>query len=111
MAPVASSRRIFRMPAYLIAEIEVTDRELYDEYRKGVAATVAAHGGRFVVRGGATETLEGGWTPGRVVILEFPTMAALRQWYDSAEYQPLLALRTRAARSKVIAVEGAAPPA
>ena len=99
------------MPAYLIAEVDVIDRELYDEYRKGVPATVTAHGGRFVVRGGATETLEGGWTPPRVVILEFPTMAALKQWYGSVEYQPLLALRTRAARSKVIAVEGAAPPA
>jgi uncharacterized protein (DUF1330 family) len=53
------------MPAYLIAEIDVTDRELYDEYRKGVPATVAAHGGRFVVRGGATETLEGGWSTSR----------------------------------------------
>ena len=99
------------MPAYLIADVDVIDRELYDEYRKGVPATVDAHGGRFVVRGGATETLEGGWTPSRIVILEFPTMAALKQWYGSAEYQPLLALRTRAARSKVLAVEGAAPPA
>lgn len=71
------------MPAYLVADIEVIDRDLYDEYRKGVPPTVAAHGGRFLVRGGATQTLEGDWSPKRAVVIEFPDAAALKRWYDS----------------------------
>ncbi len=99
------------MPAYLVADVEVIDRAGYDEYRKGVQATVDAYGGRFLVRGGATETLEGDWSPKRAVVLEFPDMAALKRWYDSPEYRPLLALRKRCARSAVVAMEGVAPPA
>ena len=72
-------------------------------------ATVAAYGGRFLVRGGATQTLEGDWSPKRAVVIEFPDAAALRRWYDSPEYAPLLALRKRAARSTLVAMEGAAP--
>jgi uncharacterized protein (DUF1330 family) len=97
------------MPAYLVADVEVTDRDLYDEYRKGVAATVAAYGGRFLVRGGATRTLEGDWSPQRAVVLEFPDAAALQRWYDSPEYAPLLALRKRAARSTLVVMDGVAP--
>jgi len=97
------------MPAYLVADVEVIDRDLYDEYRKGVPATVAAFGGRFLVRGGATQTLEGDWSPKRAVVLEFPDVAALRRWYDSPEYAPLLALRKRAARSSLVVMDGVAP--
>lgn len=97
------------MPAYLVADIEVIDRDLYDEYRKGVPATVAAYGGRFLVRGGPTQTLEGDWSPKRAVVLEFPDAAALKRWYDSPEYAPLLALRKRAARSTVVAMDGFTP--
>jgi uncharacterized protein (DUF1330 family) len=95
------------MAAYLIADIEVTNPAGYDEYRRQVPATVEKYGGRFVVRGGASETLEGDWGPKRVVVLEFPTMDALKRWYNSAEYKPLIALRQKNASGSVIAVQGA----
>jgi len=95
------------MAAYLVADIDVTDTAGYDEYRKQVAATVEKYGGRFVVRGGGPEKLEGSWSPKRIVVLEFPTMDALKRWYHSPEYKPLIALRQKASRGNVIAVEGA----
>ncbi|MGC1816109.1 MAG: DUF1330 domain-containing protein [Casimicrobiaceae bacterium] len=95
------------MAAYVVAQLEVTDQAAYDEYRKGVPATIAAHGGRFLVRGGAVEVLEGDFVPRRVVVLEFPDAVALKRWYHSPEYRPLLALRKRAARGSLYMVEGA----
>lgn len=94
------------MPAYLVANVEVTDPAGYEEYRKQTPATIAAHGGRYLARGGATEVLEGDWTPSRVVILEFPGMAELKAWYDSVEYRPLRQIRERTTRSSVVVVEG-----
>ena len=95
------------MAAYVIAEIEVTDPASYDEYRKQVPATVEKHGGRFIVRGGKLESLEGGWAPKRLVVLEFPTLQQALGWYRSAEYAPLIKLRQRASHGKLVAVEGA----
>ncbi len=95
------------MAAYLIAEVDVHDAALFEEYRKVVPATIAKHGGKYVVRGGATETLEGGWTAKRIVVLEFPTMEQARKWYHSPDYAPALAMRLKAARTKAILVEGA----
>jgi len=94
------------MAAYLIAEVEITDPKAYEEYRKIVPATIARYGGRYLVRGGTVEPKEGGWTPSRVVVLEFATMEQARKWYASPEYAPALAIRTRAGKSKVILVEG-----
>lgn len=94
------------MPAYLIAEVEITDPKAYEEYRKIVPGTIARYGGRYLVRGGSVETKEGGWTPSRVVVLEFASMDQARKWYHSPEYAPALAIRTRAGKSKVILVEG-----
>jgi uncharacterized protein (DUF1330 family) len=94
--------------AYVIAEVNVTDPKLYEEYRKLVPATVQKYGGRFAVRGGAVESKEGGWNPARVVVLEFPSMAQARAWYHSPEYAPALAIRHQAATAKLILVEGAA---
>jgi uncharacterized protein (DUF1330 family) len=94
------------MAAYVIAEVEVTDPAAYEEYRKKVPATIEQYGGKYLVRGGATETKEGGWTPARFVILEFPSMAQARRWYDSPEYAPALAIRKRASKSKLIFAEG-----
>ena len=94
------------MAAYLIGDIEVTNPALYDEYRKGVPATIAQYGGRFAVRGGATTQLEGSNLPKRCVVLEFPSMADLKAWYASPEYAPLLDMRTRATRSHIFMVEG-----
>jgi uncharacterized protein (DUF1330 family) len=95
------------MAAYVIGEIEVTDQATYDEYRKQVAATVEQHGGRFIVRGGKAEPLEGGWSPKRLVVLEFPSMQKLLGWYRSPEYAPLIKLRQKGSRGKLVAVEGA----
>jgi uncharacterized protein (DUF1330 family) len=95
------------MAAYVIGEIEITDPAAYEEYRKQVPATVTKYGGRFAVRGGKVEPLEGGWTPKRIVVLEFPSMEKAQAWYRSAEYAPLIKLRQRASRGKLILVEGA----
>lgn len=94
------------MAAYVIAEVEVTDPAAFEEYRQKVPATIAHHGGRYVVRGGGVDSKEGGWQPKRIVVLEFPSVEQARRWYDSADYAPLLALRMRASRSRVIIVEG-----
>jgi uncharacterized protein (DUF1330 family) len=95
------------MAAYVIGEIEVMDQGAYDEYRKQVPATVSKYGGRFIVRGGKAETLEGGWSPKRIVALEFPSVEQAQKWYRSSEYAPLIKLRQRASRGKLILVEGA----
>jgi uncharacterized protein (DUF1330 family) len=95
------------MAAYVIGEIEVTDSATYEDYRKQVPAVVAKYGGKFVVRGGKVETLEGGWSPKRIVVLEFPSVEQAQKWYRSAEYAPLIDLRQRASRGKLILVEGA----
>lgn len=94
------------MTAYVIAEVNVTDAKLYDEYRKLVPATIEKYGGRFAVRGGKVESKEGGWAPARFVVLEFPSMEQARKWYDSPEYAPALAIRLKAASAKVILVDG-----
>lgn len=94
------------MTAYLIADIEVTDPEGYAEYRRIVGDSIGAFGGRFLTRGGKTETLEGNWTPKRLVVVEFPSMARLAAWYASPEYAPALALRKRCAVSSLVMTEG-----
>ena len=95
------------MTAYVIAEVNVTDQKLYDEYKKLVPATVEKYGGRFAVRGGTVESKEGGWKPARMVVLEFPSMEKARAWYHSPEYAPVLAMRLKAGSAKLILVEGA----
>ena len=94
------------MPAYIIVEIETTDEALMAEYRKHTPGLVAKFGGKFIVRGGKTRTLEGGWKPSRVVVLEFPTYEAAEKFYDSADYKPVLEMRLKAGKSKAILVDG-----
>jgi uncharacterized protein (DUF1330 family) len=94
------------MPAYFIVEIDVQDAEAFEEYRKHVPETIAKYGGRYLVRGGKTETLEGDWQPGRMVVLEFPNREQARKFYDSPEYAPLKALRLRATTSRLLLVDG-----
>ena len=93
------------MPAYMIAEIKVTDPEAYEAYRTQVPATLKKYGGTYVVRGGAFEALEGE-TAGRIVVVQFESMAALKRWYDSPEYSAIKGLRHAASEGRVIAVEG-----
>jgi uncharacterized protein (DUF1330 family) len=97
------------MTAYVIADITVTNPDGYAPYRPLAAQSIASHGGRFIARGGAVETLEGGWTPGRVVVIEFPSMESARRWYDSPEYQAALAIRMANSTGRVIITEGAPP--
>jgi uncharacterized protein (DUF1330 family) len=93
------------MPAYLIAQVEVTDPVAYERYRPLAAASIARHGGKYVVRGGKTETLEGA-PPDRVVVLEFPSMEAARKFYHSTDYTEARLIRTAASNSRVFLVEG-----
>ena len=94
------------MAAYVIVDIEVTDPAGFDEYRQRVPATLAAHEGRFLVRGGALEVVEGSWRPRRLVVLEFPSLAQARRWYDSEEYREPKAMRLRTSKGNIVFVEG-----
>lgn len=94
------------MPAYVVVDIAVHDRETYEQYKQLAAPTVAAYGGRYLVRGGTSETLEGEWKPSRFVILEFPNVDAGRAWWSSAEYGPAKALRQASANTDMVLVEG-----
>jgi uncharacterized protein (DUF1330 family) len=94
--------------AYVIVELEVTNQEEYAAYGSLAEASVTRHGGRFVVRGGASEVLEGDWSP-RMVVLEFESLDAVRSWYQSDDYQACLPMRLHSAKSRMIAVEGYAP--
>ena len=94
------------MPAFIIADVTTTDQATMDEYRKHVPATVAKYGGRFLVRGGACHTVEGGWTPSRLVVIEFPSLARAREWYDSPEYKDPKDMRLRAGKTNLVMVDG-----
>lgn len=94
------------MPAYIYANVEITDPAAYETYRREVPALIAAHGGRYLVRGGAVTVLEGAGVPQRQVILEFPSMTQLRAFYDSPDYQRLVAIRQAASTGTLFAIEG-----
>lgn len=94
------------MAAYLYADVDVHDTTAYETYRREVPALIAAHGGRYLVRGGPVTLLEGAGTPQRQVILEFPDMAQLRAFYDSADYQRLVKIRQSASTGMLLAIEG-----
>ena len=94
------------MPAYLVLNVTVRDREAYDRYKSLAAETVKTYGGRYLVRGGACETLEGKWQPSRFVILEFPSLKQGRAWWLSPEYAPAKALRQSCADTEMVLVEG-----
>ena len=95
------------MKAYIIVDVNITDPERYDKYKKLTPGTLDAYGGRFLVRGGETETLEGTWQPGRVVVLEFPSLEKAKSWWESDEYAAAKALRQSASVTQMIVVEGA----
>ncbi|MFN2447076.1 MAG: DUF1330 domain-containing protein [Vicinamibacterales bacterium] len=95
------------MPAYLIVDIAaVHDPETSARYRAEVSSGLEAAGGRYLVRGGAVEVLEGHWRPGHVVVVEFPSMAAARRWWESSDYEPLRRLRERSTTTHMVVVEG-----
>ncbi|HEY7296255.1 MAG TPA: DUF1330 domain-containing protein [Dehalococcoidia bacterium] len=94
------------MPAYCIAEVDISDADGFAEYRDAVPATIAQYGGRYLARGGRVESVEGGWDPKRLVILEFPSMEQALAWYHSEEYRGPKAIRQRCAETRFVIVEG-----
>ncbi|XUM20528.1 DUF1330 domain-containing protein [Bradyrhizobium oligotrophicum S58] len=97
------------MAAYVISEVEVRDAQAMERYRTLAAHSIAQYGGRYLVRGGTSETVEGGPPAKTLIIVEFPSMARLREWYASAEYADALGERRKALDRRLIFVEGAAP--
>ncbi len=95
------------MAAYVVVDVTVNNPDRYPEYSRQVPATLQPYGGRFIVRGGPTETVEGDWSPKRLVIIEFPTMERARAWYESAEYAPARSLRWELSDANLLFVEGA----
>ena len=94
------------MPAYVIVEVYIHDHREYEEYKKLTPGAITAFDGKFLVRGGLTITMEGDWNPERVVVLEFPTVARANEWWHSEIYSEAKRIRQRAARTKMIIVEG-----
>ena len=94
------------MPAYLIAQVTVRDATTYERYKDLVPPSIALYGGRYLARGGLTETLEGSWRPKRIVVLEFPSVERARQWWGSPEYAEAKALRQASADTEMLLLEG-----
>ena len=94
------------MPAYVIVEIEITDPVGYEEYKKQASAAVHKYGGKYIVRGGKTEVLEGDWQPKRIVILRFESMDRAKEWLNCEEYREPRKLRHKTAKTNMIVIEG-----
>jgi uncharacterized protein (DUF1330 family) len=92
------------MAAYVIVDVEVVEPEPYEEYRRRVPATLERYGGQFVVRGGSYETIEGHWQPQRIVVLQFPSVDLAKAWHASPEYQEIVPIRERHARTNFLTV-------
>ena len=95
------------MSAYFVVDLDVTDSARFDEYRRVVPPVIEKYGGRFVVRGGTVEVLEGHWKPKRLTLIEFPNAARAREFYASPEYQEIIDLRLKAAKTNLVLVDGA----
>ena len=94
------------MKAYIIVDVNITNPSRYEDYKKLTPASLVPYEGKFIVRGGTTETLEGEWSPGRVVILEFPSVQQAKAWWSSAGYATAKVIRQSSADTKMIMVEG-----
>jgi uncharacterized protein (DUF1330 family) len=94
------------MPAYVLVQIDVRDAATYERYKALAGPTVTAHGGRYLVRGGRTEIMEGSWQPRRLVILEFPDAARAKAWWSSPEYSEAKAIRHGCAATEMLLAEG-----
>src|SRR5204862_5688174 len=105
----AADQQEGRMPAYFVAEVEVTNPEGYEPYRALAGASIAQYGGRFLVRGGAAELIEGSPAPQRVVITEFAHVAAAKRWYNSPEHQKALPIRRAKSKGRAFMRGGARP--
>ena len=96
------------MPAYVVVQIEIHDPATYEGYKQLTPGSLAPYGGRFIVRGGATQALEGDWSPQRFVIVEFPDAEHARAWWHSPEYAPAKAMRQASSHTQMLLVEGVA---
>ena len=96
------------MKAYVIVDVNSFDTALIEEYRKLTPATLLPFDGKFIVRGGFFEVLEGDWNPKRIVIIEFPSKELAKAWWESDEYAKARSIRQRAAYTKMLVVEGVA---
>jgi uncharacterized protein (DUF1330 family) len=94
------------MKGYVIACVDVHDEERYGDYRAGTVASLEPFEGRFIVRGGETEVVEGSWEAGRTVVIEFPSLQQARDWYRSDGYQKIAAIRREASTADIVIVEG-----
>ncbi|MBI4572098.1 MAG: DUF1330 domain-containing protein [candidate division NC10 bacterium] len=94
------------MAAHIIVDVDVKDAKAFEAYKQPTAASIAQHGGRFIIRSSEYEVLEGRWRPARLVVLEFPTVEAAKRWYESEEYRKVMPIRLRHAVSNMILVNG-----
>lgn len=94
------------MAAYLMVDIEVTNPQQFEEYRRLAPAAVAKYGGRYIIRGGTYEALEGEWRPQRLVIVEFDSIEKAKAFYTSPEYRTAMKARAGAAKFKMLLVQG-----
>ena len=94
------------MAGYVVIDSEVTDEALFAEFLERVPATVDACGGKYLVRGGATEVMEGDWTPHFTVVVEFDNVERAKTWLSSPEYTEVKEIRLRSANTTVAVVEG-----
>ncbi|MBX2962178.1 MAG: DUF1330 domain-containing protein [Cyclobacteriaceae bacterium] len=94
------------MAAYIIVEVDIHNPVRYEDYKKLTPGIVESYGGKFIVRGGQTEALEGSWDPGRVVVLEFPSTDQAKAWYNSPEYSEAKKIRMETSTAKILLVEG-----
>lgn len=94
------------MAAYLVVDVDVTDPAQFEEYKKLAPAAIAKYGGRYLIRGGAYETMEGDWKPQRVTVVEFETMEKGKAFYHSPEYQAAIKARAGAANMRMLLVQG-----
>ena len=97
------------MPAYIVVDITVRDAGRYEEYKRLAPPSIEQYGGRYIARGGSTQSLEGAWKPQRLVILEFPSVDAARRWWESPEYAEAKALRQAVATTDMVLIEGLLP--
>jgi len=94
------------MPAYVVVDIQVNDVEGYEDYKRLAPPSIAAHGGKYLARGGQTEVLEGDWSPSRLVILQFEDIEQARKWLNSSEFSAARELRHKTSGTNMVVIEG-----
>jgi len=94
------------MAAYLVVNVTVNDPKRFEDYKALAPASIEQYGGKYLARGGKAETLEGDWTPKRMVILEFPSVETAKAWWSSTEYAQAKSIRQSCSQAELVVVEG-----